>query len=103
MKQIFQSKELTNKDIPKGLTVDTDSAATRDQMTFNATNNAYFDDILKTDSSLAKEDIESNQEATPIVINTNSKITDYMDDSFRDNDVNSMTGNFLNDLRSETD
>ena len=101
MKQIFQSKELTNKDMPKGLT-DTDSTATRDQMTFNATNNAYFDDILKTDSSLAKEDIESNQEATPTVINTN-KITDYMDDSFRDNEVHSETGNFLNDLRSETD
>ena len=88
--------------MPKGLLVDTDSAATRDQMTFNATNNAYFDDILKTDSSLAKEDIESNQEATPTVINTN-KITDYMDDSFRDNEVHSETGNFLNDLRSETD
>ena len=88
--------------MPKGLIVDTDSAATRDQMTFNATNNAYFDDILKTDSSLAKEDIESNQEATPTVINTN-KITDYMDDSFRDNEVHSETGNFLNDLRSETD
>ena len=102
MKQIFQSKELTNKDMPKGLLVDTDSAATRDQMTFNATNNAYFDDILKTDSSLAKEDIESNQEATPTVINTN-KITDYMDDSFRDNEIHSETGNFLNDLRSETD
>ena len=87
--------------MPKGLT-DTDSTATRDQMTFNATNNAYFDDILKTDSSLAKEDIESNQEATPTVINTN-KITDYMDDSFRDNEVHSETGNFLNDLRSETD
>ena len=88
--------------MPKGLIVDTDSAATRDQMTFNATNNAYFDDILKTDSSLAKEDIESNQEATPTVINTN-KITDYMDDSFRDNEIHSETGNFLNDLRSETD
>ena len=88
--------------MPKGLLVDTDSAATRDQMTFNATNNAYFDDILKTDSSLAKEDIESNQEATPTVINTN-KITDYMDDSFRDNEIHSETGNFLNDLRSETD
>ena len=87
--------------MPKGLT-DTDSTATRDQMTFNATNNAYFDDILKTDSSLAKEDIESNQEATPTVINTN-KITDYMDDSFRDNEIHSETGNFLNDLRSETD
>ena len=32
-------------------------------MTVNATNNAYFDDILKTDSSLAKDEInESNQE-----------------------------------------
>ena len=100
MKQIFQSKELTNKDIPKGLTVDTDSAATRDQMTFNATNNAYFDDILKTDSSLAKEEIEGNQETSLPVLNTNSNIPDYMDDTFRDN---SETGNFLNDLKSETD
>ena len=103
MKQIFQSKELTNKDIPKGLTNDTDSAATRDQMTVNATNNAYFDDILKTDSSLAKDEInESNQESAPLVlINTKSKITDYMDDTFRED--HSDTGNFLNDLRSETD
>ena len=89
--------------MPKGLISDTDSTVTRDKMTFNVTNKSYFDDILKTDSSLAKDEIDNSQEATSPLLNNNPRITDYMDETFRDNDDHSETGNFINDLRSEND